>query len=81
MRLLHHPYNGVLVVEDEHFDKAIASGEWYAHPLEAKKVRLENEIKRLHDETRQSLSDRKQPPKHESRSKGIDATISKVRTR
>lgn len=81
LRLLHHPYKGVLVVEDEHFDKAIASGEWFAHSLEAKKVRLENEIKRLHHETRKGLSDRKQPTKHESKPKIIDSAVCKSRTR
>lgn len=49
LNCVYHPVHNMQVVDDETKDKLIASGEWFSHPSEAKKVREKYERQIRHD--------------------------------
>jgi hypothetical protein len=45
----YHPVNGMKVVDNDEFEKLLATGVWFKHPTEAKNMREDYE-KRLQDQ-------------------------------
>jgi hypothetical protein len=56
LNCIYHPTNDMRVVEDDEYETLLATGVWFKHPNEAKKVREDYE-KRILDE--RNSADRK----------------------
>lgn len=64
---IYHPVENMRVVDDVEYKRLLDTGEWFAHPDEAKKVREQHERKipekpRLHSSRRQRGTNLKLTP-------------------
>lgn len=66
---IYHPFHKMRVVDDEEYQKLLATGEWFKHPNEAKKFKeSQNELlekQRLHSKRRERGGNIKQSSKDE----------------
>jgi hypothetical protein len=46
---IYHPVHGMRVVQQDEYERLLATGVWFAHPTEAKNMRKDYE-KQIHDE-------------------------------
>lgn len=67
LNCIYHPTEAMRVVEDDEYKRLLATGAWFSHPNEAKKLREKYERKileeqRLHSTRRKRGANHKQPP-------------------
>ncbi len=63
---IYHPVFPMRVVEDDEYDKLLASGEWFKHPLEAKNMRKDYE-----EQIRRDTRKRGRKPSQKTENAGI----------